>query len=244
MTTTTTPGNRKKAGMGMSEALAETIFTWANVFFIASLVVGVVAAFLIYISANVKESYWKRDREAARERIGELDARAAEARRELGYSQERIAELGKETAEAKLEQERLKAQLAWRTLTFEMANKIHAKLATKPGFVRVQFVKGDPESHHLAIEFANLFIKAKWTAGVTSLDIPGATLAGMYVPGPDTPEVILIREALTAAGIGFSVGEIPAPAMATEAGPKGVTIPADAPRLVVGSKPQPPITNK
>lgn len=84
MTTSATPGKRKKAalGMGMSEALADSIFAWANVFFISSLIVGVVSAFLIYISVNVKEEALKRDLSEANERIAEARRHTAELNNE------------------------------------------------------------------------------------------------------------------------------------------------------------------
>jgi hypothetical protein len=49
----------------------------ANVFFIASLVVGVVSTILIVWMANVKESHWDIDRRASAERIAELNNETA-----------------------------------------------------------------------------------------------------------------------------------------------------------------------
>jgi len=53
---------------------ATHIGDWANVFFIASLVVGVVSTIAIVGSANVKEWYWDKDRREANERIEKLRA--------------------------------------------------------------------------------------------------------------------------------------------------------------------------
>jgi hypothetical protein len=52
----------------------------ANVFFIASLVIGVVSTILIVWMANVKETHWDTDRRASRERIAQLDNETARLR--------------------------------------------------------------------------------------------------------------------------------------------------------------------
>ena len=52
----------------------------ANVFFIASLVVGLVSTFLIVWMANVKETHWDIDRRASSERIAQLNNETARLR--------------------------------------------------------------------------------------------------------------------------------------------------------------------
>jgi hypothetical protein len=54
----------------------------ANLAFIISLAVGVIATCIIVEMGNVKEAYWDRDRQASRAAIAEANARAAEAEKE------------------------------------------------------------------------------------------------------------------------------------------------------------------
>ncbi len=109
----------------ISLPLANKIADIANLFFICSLVVGVVSTIVIVRMTGVKERYWEEDRQASAERIAKLATQGeqlkketAEARAELGSANAEIAkanasiaEAQKEAAQARLEQERLKAQL-------------------------------------------------------------------------------------------------------------------------------------
>ena len=58
----------------------------------------------------------------------------------------RIASLQKEAADARLEQERLKATLAWRTLVPGKVAILSTVLERHPGTVNVWYVLGDPEA--------------------------------------------------------------------------------------------------
>jgi hypothetical protein len=75
---------RNRMGIGnMSLAVAETVWSWANWFLVAALVVGLISTYLIVISGNVKEAALKRDLAEAAKAASEANARAAEARLEL-----------------------------------------------------------------------------------------------------------------------------------------------------------------
>jgi len=65
--------------MWPSLATAERVADVANIFFIGSLVVGVVATITIVWMTNVKERYWDQDRQASAERIAALTTQTAEA---------------------------------------------------------------------------------------------------------------------------------------------------------------------
>ena len=57
----------------------------ANIFFIGSLVVGVVSTVLIVWMANVKEGHWERARQDSEERIASLTTQGEEAKATLGW---------------------------------------------------------------------------------------------------------------------------------------------------------------
>lgn len=231
--------------MWPSLPLANKIFDVANVFFIATLVVGVVSTIVIVRMAAVKERYWDQERVASAERIvtlttlgDQLRKDTAEARAELGKANAdiaranaRAAALENDAAQARLEQERLKAQLAWRTIAPVPAGNLTALLALKAAQVNIQYPSGDTEAEYLAIQFANLFEKAGWQVAMFSATIHGAVIWGLFIPDPAYDATPTIREAFTAVGIGFSTDALPPAGMGF-----GNSFP-NAPILFVGTKP-------
>ena len=132
--TTKTPARRQKAafGMGISVKLADAIFTWSNLFFIGSLVVGVVSAFLIYISANIKEADFKRALSAANENIAAASVRVEEARAAASEADARAAEATQKAEEANLARVKLEEKLAPRTLNALQKSRILSRLINFP----------------------------------------------------------------------------------------------------------------
>ena len=61
-----------------SLSLANKIFDVANIFFISSLVIGVVATIVIVRLAAVKERYWEEERDSANLKIAELNKETAQ----------------------------------------------------------------------------------------------------------------------------------------------------------------------
>ncbi len=77
--------------MWLSEATASLIANTANIALIASLVVGVLATFLVVWMGNVKEGYSKREIAIAHERAAELNRKAEEDRLARVKIEERLA---------------------------------------------------------------------------------------------------------------------------------------------------------
>lgn len=233
--------------MWPSLPLANRIFDVANVFFIATLVVGVVSTIVIVRMAAVKEQYWDQERVASAERIAtlttlgdQLRKDTAEARAELGKANADIAKanaraaaLENDAAQARLEQERLKAQLAWRVLSPEQIVNLEERLAQKPSEVNIQFPASDTEAEYLAIELANVFDKAGWRVGMLSSQMQGTIAFGIFIPDAASDAATPIREAFTAAQIGFSTQALP------QTGSGFGSILPNAPLLFIGSKPTP-----
>ena len=100
----------------MSLEVAEVISALANVAFLASLIVGVVAAFFIYITSGVKETAFKQALSAANVETAKANASAEEAkavaaeatagaekaRESAAIAQERAARLENEAAQARI----------------------------------------------------------------------------------------------------------------------------------------------
>jgi hypothetical protein len=153
--------------------------------------------------------------------------RAAKLEKETAQAQ-------KETAQARLEQERLKAQLAWRALTPEISAQLGTFLSQHPpGKINVQHVANDPEALYLAIQFANAFAAAKWEIQMLAVTMAGAVVFGVWVPDSPSADTATVRAALETIHVGFSTNVLPPGGMAF-----GGTI-ADAPILFIGSKPLP-----
>jgi hypothetical protein len=94
-------GNQKGKGMWPSLPVANRIADVANLFFIGSLVVGVVSTVTIVWMTGVKETYWDKERRDSTQTIAALKTQGDELRRET-------AEANARAAEAQLALERLK----------------------------------------------------------------------------------------------------------------------------------------
>jgi hypothetical protein len=171
------------------------------------------------------------DTARANERAAQLEKEAAEAKAAIARANADAAAANAEAAKARTEQERLKAQLAWRTLTPELVEALEKSLAQRPGKVNVQHVANDTEALYLAIQFAKIFEKAKWQVTMLSVTVGGAIFFGLFVPDSPSADTATVREALRAANIGFATDALPGNTMGY-----GSIIP-DAPVLFVGSKP-------
>ncbi len=107
-------GNQGDKGVWPSLETASRIADWANIFFIGSLVVGVISTILIVWMANVKEEHWAAQRGESNERIAEANERAAEATK--------IAE------QERLERVKIEERLADRSISDEAYWALIAKL--------------------------------------------------------------------------------------------------------------------
>lgn len=215
--------------------------SWNN-FIVGFLSLGALAAAIVGVATYVAFQIQKqeaRDASAALERykIG-VAAQVADAKKEgieagktAGDALVRAAALEKEAAEARLATEKLKAQLAWRTLTKDVGDKLETELAKHPGKVNLRYTDGDPESLFLAIQFSQALGKAQWAIAPGSLKLANAISFGISLPDSDTDDAKALRAAFTAANIPFSTQPLPPMGAAFN-----VSTIAGAPTLMVGSK--------
>jgi hypothetical protein len=161
------------------------------------------------------------------------------ARADVEKAHVEISNANKEAAVARLEQERLKAQLAWRVLTPEIAARLEAALTSNPGNVNIRHTANDPEALYFAIQLANIFAKARWAVGFSSQTIGGMMVFGLIVPDTATVSTPLLRSAFAAANIGFSSQSLaPTSGATVVVGGPGNSV-SEAALLYVGSKPPP-----
>ncbi len=171
----------------------------------------------------------------ARAAIAKSDEETAKANKAAAQANERAVALEKDAANARLEQERLKAQMAWRTIDQATLDKLKAALAQHPGKVNIKHPSGDTESEYLAVQLANAFSAAKWQVAMFSAQMGGMVAWGLFVPetaaAPGATQSI--RDALKEAGIGFSTQDLP------QLGTGFGSLIPDGAIVLVGSKPPP-----
>lgn len=216
--------------MWPSRETASWVYNLANWGLIGGLLVGAAATALIVWMGNVKEAYLKLDVSRANavaetakldaakvnERAAGLESQSAaaqvlisQARNEAARANERAAMLDKEAKEAKLEQEKLKAQLSWRTLTPKMIEQLTAALQPTQSSVTLACIAHDPEALFLTIQISEAFKNAKWNLRNESRSYARRIIFGIVIPGPDNENVAIVRKAFAAAGIPFAIEDVP-----------------------------------
>src|SRR4051812_47641078 len=116
--------------LDISLATANRLYTWGWGLSVSGAVVTMIGVGMLWLGTRV------RDRDFD-ENIAALH--------------ENAAKFEKEAAVARLETEKLKAVVAWRTLSAEQNDAMEKVLAQKPGTVKLLWTDGDPESFFFAI---------------------------------------------------------------------------------------------
>ncbi len=161
----------------VSLPVADAVFTWANVVLVLGAVLAFVGTAGVFWSTGIRERY-------ADERIAANEAETAKAKAE--------------TARALLEQERLKAQMAWRRIAPSQAQRIAEELRGEPLEVWVTFVGNDPE----ATVFREDINSALVAAGIKTKFFSGYERAvGLSVKGGPPEQRARLVNAFNAAGV-------------------------------------------
>ena len=166
--------------------------------------------------------------------IAEARKEGVEAGKAANDAKLRAAELEKEAALARLETEKIKAVVAWRSISAANATKLEQFLAAKPGSVNLRYMDGDPEALFLAIQLSQILAKAGWQVAPGAVKPSNAIVFGIALPDTTAPDGDTLRKAFAAAAIAFSTDPVP---------PAGVSFSIatiqGAPMLMVGSKAPP-----
>ena len=161
----------------VSLPVADAVFTWANIVLVVGAVLAFVGTAAVFWSTGIRERY-------ADERIAANEAEAAKAKAE--------------TARALLEQERLKAQMAWRRIGPIQAQRIAEGLRGEQLEVWVTFVGNDPE----ATVYREDINSALAAAGVKTKFFSGYERAvGLSVKGGKPEQRARLVNAFAAAGV-------------------------------------------
>jgi hypothetical protein len=191
-----------KSGVWLGSHTGFLIATWVAAIFGG---IGIAAAF---ISAIVGYQLTEGALTDANERISvareEARAEGEKAQAEIAKANAQIEVAKRDAENARLEQERLKARLAWRVLTPETIEKLKASLAGNRGRVNILHTANDPEAQYFAVQLANVFHAANWEVGLSSHTIGGVMVFGLIAPDTGTASTPLLRSSLAAAEIGFS----------------------------------------
>jgi hypothetical protein len=168
---------------------------WENAM-VFSLAIAAIAAAFVGISTYVVVLL---QREALKDNSEEFEKYKTEAGT-------KISEATARAAEANARAEELKAQLAWRELTFTQLSQIATVLRGHVRKVVFSWFSGDPE----ATEYAGQIASAMKSAGieVTDRQIVGGSVmpSGLIVHGTEGPEADALINGLRSAGLAVEVG--------------------------------------
>jgi len=137
----------------------------------------------------------------------------------------------KEAANARLETEKLKVVVAWRTLSASQVTEFEKALTVKPGAVNLRWTDGDPEALFLATQISQVLGKARWQVAPGSFKPANSMMFGIVLPPVSGEDATTLREALNAAKITYSAVPISQDGAAFNVS----TIPG-APFLMIGSR--------
>jgi hypothetical protein len=126
---------------------------------------------------------------------------ALRANKEIAATNERAARLEREAATAKLEQERLKQQVAWRRLTKPEHDKIVDALRGPPLNITLAYKTGDPEARDYATDIYHALVNAGMTVQWSPEIDTGGPLFGVIVWPMANGEEARLKAAFAAAGI-------------------------------------------
>jgi hypothetical protein len=195
------------------------------------------ASFLIYRFSNEKSAIEQsisdqKDRDMEAYKAG-VAVQVASANKAASDALIRAAQLEKDAADARLETERLKAAVTWRTLSNSEAAHLQAALGRRPGAVNLRYMDGDPEALFLAIQISKILAAAHWQVAGGSWKPGGMLVFGLILPDGTGNDAQALRAAFSAAGLSFSTN-LPPPS-GSSVSFNEATIPG-APTLIVGSR--------
>ena len=145
--------------------------------------------------------------------------------------QSKTSSLDAESAKSRLETEKLKAVVAWRTISAAQNTELEKVLSEGHGSVNLRWTDGDPEALFLAIQISQVLQKAKWQVAAGSFKPANRILFGLILPPDAGKDADTLRQAFSAAHLSFS--SVPVP---QDGASFNVSTIAGAPILMIGSR--------
>jgi hypothetical protein len=187
---------------------SETWLGWADFVYFSALLVVAFATFLSVIAGLIQ---YKLNSDISIEKEQQLQKYKMEVNRDIAQAQSdaavanaAAAKSTEEAERARLEQEILKQQLAWRELSRDIVNILLQKLSWTKDYINIIYISQDPESMYFAMQLRRVFTDAQWTIGSAAKILDSKPIFGVFLFGPSTSSVDLIRQAFLAAGLQFS----------------------------------------
>jgi hypothetical protein len=215
------PNTKKLFMWNVSSGTADFLFSISNFILVlgaAAVLIGTIGAIKL---ASIREAF--------------TDLRISDNERETSNANVRAKELENEAAAARLETEKIKGVVAWRSIKPEVASLLRATLSAKPGSVNLRYTDGDPEALFLAIQISNVLAAAKWQVAPGALKIGNSLIFEFLLPDNGSPDAQTLREAFASANVPFST-QLPQSNTMTGS---NISMIRGAPMLIVGSR-QPP----
>lgn len=195
-----------------ANAAASTLFLghngeWWDFWLIISVIIAALAATAIGVATVGSIVSHKREAKSAEEA---LDRYKLE-------TEKKISEANERAEDARLEQERLKQLVKWRTVSPEDMKVLTTELAKGGGEIDIAFAPSDPESEYFALKIIGNdgFAAVNNSSGVLKWRVylhpwtSHGMFFGIAIPGPENDQVKFLRRAFSAAHIDFSTENPP-----------------------------------
>ena len=180
---------------------------WTKVGF-SLLVIGLALEVVFQSEVQSADAKLKRESDA---RIAALTVEAtaaegkiADAQRDAAIASDRAGQANKAAGEANERAAKIEAAAAWRVLTQDQISRFVTSLSASRHTVQIAFMKGDPESQFLELQFADAVNRAGWEYGSWEVHLERIVFFGLAVlddkPNKEAGQALL--QALSDAGVG------------------------------------------
>lgn len=179
-------------------------------------IAGIIAASSAFISGYFGYQLSDKIQKISDERIAEAQREAALGNENAALANQRAVMLENEANHAKLELERLRSVVAWRTLDATTSDLMALALTRGHGSLTIAYVQNDPEALSFAIQIEHIFVRANTILGYKAWTIlidPRLTTSKLYfdiyISGRNTEIVKCVRDAFSDRHIPFSTDDTP-----------------------------------
>jgi hypothetical protein len=218
--------------LAISLERANQLYTWGWRLSASGAAVTVIGIGLLWWGTRVRDHDFENQ-------MTNLNSEAGAARERAGNLEIRAAGLENDAAQARLEQERLKLLVAWRSLTNDQFDALSEALRRYGGHrVLIIHAGGDSEANLFAIGLERIFTAAGWLAWPQARTHETDLIFGLAIPGSTNPDTAILRAAFRSANIGFGEPvQLPTPFQIVRFALEGVDTPDNLPMIFVGSRP-------
>ena len=166
---------------------------------IAGAVVVTLATMTLFWTTGIRERF-------ANERLADAEARSNEARADVARANAKTAAMALETEKVRLDQERLKGQMAWRRINPDQHKIIVNALRNHPMTILLLAYGNDPEAQQYAADIQRTLEDAGCTVSY-SIGMFATPIKGLGMSMATSGDGSLLYAALRSAGL--EVGDIP-----------------------------------